>query len=437
MSLKWKRVLELIPVQYRPFLDHEGFKKYFKNTGWMFIGQFFSLLISFFVGAAVARYLGPANYGVYNYALSFVGLFSFIAPLGVDAILYRELISQPQKRDELMGTAFRLKLIGGVIAFLAASVSAYFLEADFLVKLIVLVFSISFIFQAFNVSYTFFNSRVQSLKNVKVQTLAVLFSAVLKIIVIVSFKGVIWLALAALIESIIISVGAVYFYRQKGYRLRAWTFNPALAKKIISVSWLLLLSSASALVYQKVDQVMVGRFLGNEAVGFYAVAAKLSEIWYFIPGIICGSLFPAIVNAKKTDPTLYQNRLKKLYRLMFFLALLIVFPLAVFSWPITVMIFGADYAASAPVLSIYAWSSLGFFLTTAINQALTSENRLRIIFLINLLMMLVNVFLNYLLIPRLGLSGAAWATTISYLLGPASFMLYERQRNRKLKKASG
>jgi O-antigen/teichoic acid export membrane protein len=437
MSLKWKRVLELIPVQYRPFLDHEGFKKYFKNTGWMFIGQFFSLLISFFVGAAVARYLGPANYGVYNYALSFVGLFSFIAPLGVDAILYRELISQPQKRDELMGTAFRLKLIGGVIAFLAASVSAYFLEADFLVKLIVLVFSISFIFQAFNVSYTFFNSRVQSLKNVKVQTLAVLFSAVLKIIVIVSFKGVIWLALAALIESIIISVGAVYFYRQKGYRLRAWTFNPALAKKIISVSWLLLLSSAAALVYQKVDQVMVGRFLGNEAVGFYAVAAKLSEIWYFIPGIICGSLFPAIVNAKKTDPTLYQNRLKKLYRLMFFLALLIAFPLAVFSWPITVMIFGADYAASALVLSIYAWSSLGFFLTTAINQALTSENRLRIIFLINLLMMLVNVFLNYLLIPRLGLSGAAWATTISYLLGPASFMLYERQRNRKLKKASG
>lgn len=437
MSLKWKRVLELIPVQYRPFLDHEGFKKYFKNTGWMFIGQFFSLLISFFVGAAVARYLGPANYGVYNYALSFVGLFSFIAPLGVDAILYRELISQPQKRDELMGTAFRLKLIGGVIAFLAASVSAYFLEADFLVKLIVLVFSISFIFQAFNVSYTFFNSRVQSLKNVKVQTLAVLFSAVLKIIVIVSFKGVIWLALAALIESIIISVGAVYFYRQKGYRLRAWTFNPALAKKIISVSWLLLLSSAAALVYQKVDQVMVGRFLGNEAVGFYAVAAKLSEIWYFIPGIICGSLFPAIVNAKKTDPTLYQNRLKKLYRLMFFLALLIAFPLAVFSWPITVMIFGADYAASAPVLSVYAWSSLGFFLTTAINQALTSENRLRIIFLINLLMMLVNVFLNYLLIPRLGLSGAAWATTISYLLGPASFMLYERQRNRKLKKASG
>lgn len=437
MSLKWKRVLELIPVQYRPFLDHEGFKKYFKNTGWMFIGQFFSLLISFFVGAAVARYLGPANYGVYNYALSFVGLFSFIAPLGVDAILYRELISQPQKRDELMGTAFRLKLIGGVIAFLAALVSAYFLEADFLVKLIVLVFSISFIFQAFNVSYTFFNSRVQSLKNVKVQTLAVLFSAVLKIIVIVSFKGVIWLALAALIESIIISVGAVYFYRQKGYRLRAWTFNPALAKKIISVSWLLLLSSAAALVYQKVDQVMVGRFLGNEAVGFYAVAAKLSEIWYFIPGIICGSLFPAIVNAKKTDPTLYQNRLKKLYRLMFFLALLIAFPLAVFSWPITVMIFGADYAASAPVLSIYAWSSLGFFLTTAINQALTSENRLRIIFLINLLMMLVNVFLNYLLIPRLGLPGAAWATTISYLLGPASFMLYERQRNRKLKKASG
>lgn len=431
MSLNWNRALRFVPRQYQPLLNHEGFKKYFKNTGWLFIGQFFSLLVSFFIGAAIARYLGPANYGIYNYALSFVGLFSFIAPLGIDAILYRELISHPEKRDELMGTAFRLKLIGGLIAFLAASLSAYFLESSYLVKLIVLIFSSSFIFQAFNVSITFFNSRVESIKNVKVQTLAVLFSAALKIFVFVAQRGVIWLAIAALIESIVVSVGALYFYRQSGWQLRSWTFSSPLAKKILSVSWLLMLSSAAAFIYQKVDQVMIGRFLGNEAVGLYAVAAKLSEIWYFIPGIICGSLFPAIVNAKKTSVALYQDRLKRLYQLMLFLALLIAVPLALFSKPITVFVFGAEYGAAAPVLSIYAWSSIGLFLVTAINQALTSENRLRMIFSLNLIMMVVNVVLNYLFIPRLGLNGAAWATTISYLLGPAYIFLYEKWRRRQ------
>lgn len=428
MSLNRQRVLELVPSQYRPLLNHEGFKKYFRNTGWMFIGQFFSLVASFFVGAAVARYLGPANYGLYNYALSFVGLFSFIAPLGVDAILYRELISHPEKRDELLGTTFRLKLIGGTIAFLAASLAAYFLESSYLVKLIVLIFSSSFIFQAFNVSNTFFNSRVESVKNVKVQTLGILLAAVLKIVVIVTHRGVIWLAVAALIESMVISIGAIYFYRQPGRSLPAWSFSPTLAKRILSVSWLLLLSSAAAFIYQKVDQVMIGRFLGNAAVGLYAVAAKLSEIWYFIPGIICGSLFPAIVNAKKTSWALYQNRLGKLYWLMFFLALGVTLPLTIFSQPITIFIFGSDYAAAAPVLRVYAWSSIGLFLVTAINQALTSENRLRLIFFLNLIMMVANVGLNYLFIPRFGLVGAAWATTISYLLGPLCIFIYQRWR---------
>jgi O-antigen/teichoic acid export membrane protein len=426
MLLNWQRVLRLVPSSYHPWLNHEGVKKYFKNTGWMFVGQFFSLVVSFFVGAAVARYLGPTNYGLYNYALSFVGLFSFIAPLGVDAILYRELISQPEKRDELLGTAFRLKLIGGTIAFIAASLAAYFLESSYLVKLIVLIFSSSFIFQAFNVSNTFFNSRVESVKNVKVQTLGILFAAVLKIIIIVTHRGVIWLAVAALVESIVISIGAIYFYRQSGRSLSTWTFNPTLAKKILSVSWLLLLSSAAAFIYQKVDQVMIGRFLGNAAVGLYAVAAKLSEIWYFVPGIICGSLFPAIVNAKKTSWELYQNRLGKLYWLMFSLALAIALLLAIFSQPITIFIFGPEYAAAAPVLSVYAWSSIGFFLVTAINQALTSENRLWLIFFLNLIMMVANVGLNYLFIPRFGLVGAAWATTISYLLGPFCIFIYQR-----------
>lgn len=421
----WDKALRLVPGPYRHLINQEGFKKYFKNTGWMFIGQFLSLIASFFVGAWVARYLGPANYGVFNYAVSFVGLFAFIAPLGVDAILYRELISHPEQHDELMGTSFRLKLVGGFFAFTAAALSAYFLESSYLVKVIVIIFAASFIFQAYNIAHTFFNSRVESVKNVKTQIWATLISAVLKISLVFGHLGIIWLGVISLIESVMIATGSIYFYYQGGWRLKSWKFNPALAKKILSSSWLLMLSSAATFIYLKIDQVMVGRLLGNTEVGLYAAAVKLSEIWYFIPGIICGSLFPAIINAKKAGGAIYRHRLNSLYKLMVFLAVIIAIPLSLFSKFLIGLIFGGDYLMAAPILSIYIWSGVGLFLGVAINQYLTSENKLKTIFILSLVTMMANVILNLIFIPSIGLTGAAWATAISYLLGPVILFAWE------------
>src|SRR5574344_2906955 len=104
----FKTIEKITPSKYRWILNHDGFKRYFANIGWMFFGQMFSLLVSFFIGAWLARYLGPENYGIFNYAIAFAGLFVFVAPLGVDAILNRDLVAHPEQRDKLMGTAFIL-----------------------------------------------------------------------------------------------------------------------------------------------------------------------------------------------------------------------------------------------------------------------------------------------------------------------------------------
>jgi hypothetical protein len=71
---------------------HAGFQKYLQNTGWMFFGRVFMLIIAFFVGIYIARYLGPANYGLFNYAISFAGLFGFLTSFGIDGIVSREIM---------------------------------------------------------------------------------------------------------------------------------------------------------------------------------------------------------------------------------------------------------------------------------------------------------------------------------------------------------
>jgi O-antigen/teichoic acid export membrane protein len=414
----FSKIERFVPAKWRWVLSHGGFKRYFANTGWMFGGQMLTLLLSFFIGAWLARYLGPENYGVMSYAVAFVGLFGFIMSLGVDGIVTRDLVKFPEKRDELLGTGFRLKLIGGVIAFILTCSAAFIFPLSPLIRFLIIIFAASFILQAINVISLFFQAEVQAKKNVGVNLVATLVSSGLKIAVIMSGRGVIWVILIFTLDFLWQGIGFLSAYRRSGLKIKDWRFNQPLAKEILSASWLLMLASASAYIYLKVDQVMIGAYLGTKEVGLYAAAVKLCEIWYFVPSIICASLFPAIVNAKITSPLIYKTRLKALYLLMIGLAVAIAIPSSLLaSWLIR-FIFGPAYLAAAGILQIYIWSGIGFFVYIAIYQYFLSENRLRAIFYFSLFSMLANIGLNLILIPRLGLLGAAWATFISYSAGP-------------------
>ena len=79
-----------------------SFKKYFANTGWMFGEKIVRLVLTFFVGIYIVRYLGPEQFGLLGYALGFVGLFSTISTLGLDGIVTRELVKTPDKKDVLL-----------------------------------------------------------------------------------------------------------------------------------------------------------------------------------------------------------------------------------------------------------------------------------------------------------------------------------------------
>jgi len=414
----FKFIERFFPAKYRWILNHDGFKRYFANTGWMFFGQILSLAFSFFIGAWVARYLGPENYGAFSYAIAFAGIFGFVSSLGVDGILSRDLVAYPEKRDDLLGTAFRLKLFGGLIAFLAAGITIFLFDNSSLIRILVLLYSLIFVLQAVNVISIFFQSTVQAKKNTRATLTATFISSILKIILILLNQGIIWFMVVGVFDVIWQSLGFIAAYKRSGFKIKTWHFDRRLAKEIFSASWFLMLASASYYIYIRMDQVMVGMFLGEKAVGLYAAAVKFVEIWYFIPSIVCASLFPAIINAKKTDVLIYKKRLKALYLLMTGISVVIAILTTILApWAIY-LLFGPQYLEAIIILQIYVWSGVGLSIGWVVTQYFLSENRSRDIFLYNLLSMLANVVLNLILIPRIGLAGAAWATLISYSAGP-------------------
>lgn len=422
---------KLLPEKWQWVFDHQGFRRYFSNTGWMFFGQMVNLTLSFVVGAWVARHLGPENYGVLNYALSVAGIFGFLSALGVDGVLARDLVRYPEKRRELLGTALVIKGIGATLSIGASLGLIFVIETTPLVKILVMLFSLSYILQPFNVISSLFQAKVEARHNIKAQIAGNLISAILKIVWIFSGLGVIYLMGIYVIDAFFNTLFLWLIYWHNRESVRGWHFDRQLFGPLLKSGWPLLLSGAAAFLLFKIDQVMIGNMLGNAAVGLYSAAAKLSEVWYFIPGILAASLFPAIINAKRSDPELYQRRLRNFYTLMAISALGVIVPVILLSKPLIVYLFGQEYLASLPVLRIHIFSALGIFLGYAANQYLMAENREKDVFRANFLGMVLNVGLNLWLIPALGIAGAAIATLVAYAVTPIYVLILDIWQKRR------
>jgi len=393
-----------------------GLKKYFVNTGWLFFERIIGMAVTFFVGVYVVRYLGPVNFGLLSYAGSFVGLFMALSTLGLDGIVVRELVKDEKRRDELLGTTFVLKVIGSVLVIGMLTIAIRFTDNDNFTNLLIFIIAIGTIFQSFNVINFYFQAKVLSKYTVYAQIFTTILCAIIKLLLIYFNMGLIYFAIVTLLQSIILASGLIVMYTKQKSSLFNWSVKFGFAKNLLKDSWPLMLSGIAISIYMKIDQVMIKNMLDTKAVGNYAVAVRLSEIWYFIPMAITSSVFPAIINAKKISEKLYYERLQKLYNLMTWLAIGIALPITFLANDIIRLLFGSQYQSAASVLKIYVWVGLSVFLGVASGKYLIVENYTKIYFLKNFIGAILNIGLNIILIPIYGINGAAIATMFSYFI---------------------
>ncbi|NUM71349.1 MAG: flippase [Ignavibacteriaceae bacterium] len=392
----------------------DAFKKYLKNTGWLLFERVTRLLVTFLTGIYLVRYLGPSDFGILAYAISFSGLFSVIAILGIDSIVIRELVKDQSRKDTLLGTAFTMRIIGAVVSIVLTIAGLFANREDPLVITMVAIISVGTLFQTLNVVDYYFQSVVQSKYSVMVQFTTLMLGSALRILFIVLELKVEIFAIVVLVEAVILGGGFYTAYRSQGLTLKKWNFDKSVAVMLLRDGWPLLLSGVMITIYMKIGQIMIKNMLGNVESGYYAAAVRLSEAWYFVPLAVTNSLFPAIVNAKKMSEELYISRLQKLYDLMAWSSFGIAVFVTIFSKQITLILLGENYLASADVLTIYIWAGIGTFLGVASSQYLITENLTRISFLRTAIGMVLNVVLNWLMIPVWGINGSAMATLLSY-----------------------
>ncbi len=400
-------------VELRQKITPNG-HKIIGNASWLAIDKLLRMGVGLIVGVWIARYLGPEQFGLLSYTMAFAGLFLPLASLGLEEIVVREIVERPDEKYKLIGAAFILRAIGGILSVVIATLSISLSREDHASWILVSIFSGIYIFQAFDVIIYWFNSQVQSKYVVIAGSIAFISTTILKIIFLQTRASIFAFAAVSLGEALIAAISLILFYQSNQQSILMWKPDFVYAKWLIQKSCPMILSTVATVLYLKIDQVMLGQMLGDKTVGIYSVAVRISEIWYFIPVAIASSVAPSIISARQKSLDEYHQKIQTVLNGVVLLAYAISISMSFLAAPIILHLYGLAYEESIPILMVHIWSSLFVFLVVTRGIYLIAEDLTIIYMQTTLLGAFTNIILNLILIPHYSGLGAAIATVISY-----------------------
>ncbi len=413
MNQSWIRYL---PVVLRKKIEGRTYlQNVVANTGWQFADSILRMGAGLFVGVWIARYLGPAQYGLLSYAVAFSALFLPLTSLGLEEIVARNVIRNPSSQNEILGTAFVLKFIGGMFSFVVPTAYVIFFRSeDSLSQWLVGIFVLGNLFQAANVLESWFNSQLQAKYPALVRSSAFLVCSVIKVVLILADAPLVAFAIVFTLEVGLGTFGLFTVYRSRVGSFLNWRATRSCAALLLHDSWPLLFSIVAISIYQRIDQVMLMDMVGSHEVGIYSVAVRLTEVWVFVPTALFWSVFPSILEAKDVSDALFYERLQKFYNLMVLFSYAIAVPVTFFSHWLVFTLFGEAYSRAGVMLATLIWANVFWNLEMARYAFLNSMNWTRFYLLSVLLACFLNVGLNYVLIPQYGGMGAVVASVCAY-----------------------
>lgn len=396
--------------------SNQEFMKYFSNTAYLFIDKIFKMGIGFFVIIYLTRYLGPEQFGVFSYVQSFVSIFVALATLGIGQNVTRDIVSDKAKTNSYLGTSFLLIIAASLVSMLLLFILNYVIY-DKSSKDLINILMITILFQAFYIVIdSYFQANVLSKYIVYASNTGFIISALIKFLLIYFEFPLVYFVYALVFDGFFLLFAYLYVYRYIGKSIFDWKFEKKMAIKYIRVAIPLLTVSVSAFIYTRIDQIMIKHMLGDEAVGYYAAAVRVSELFYFIPGIIVASIFPKLIEAKKHSEEKYLMLFEKLYRLTVWIAVFIALFIFFGSEIIVNLLYGEQFKESSKILNILSWSIVFASISSVFVKILYIEHWEKKYMYISLLGVFTNSILNYIFIVLYGAQGAAVATLLTLIL---------------------
>lgn len=399
-------------------------KQLLKDSATYLTGSIITQLLSFIGMIFLMRFLPVSEYGKYTYIIEFISIFAFFSDGGFTQYIIKESSQNP----------------GLVKNIYVQAQSAQLLISGLMIALIVLVSYPTNSIQDFYYIFVFGLSVV--INAWFAPMLAILISAGRKDLIF--FKDIVLsiLRLVFIILGVYLKAPFVYFiylgfincfvltllfllvrYQEEFKQIFSFKLTIRKSGNFIASGFLFTILMAANVIYNKIDVIMLEKIIGSTEVGFYSGATKFIYPFMFISSAFMTAIFP-----KLSEYSREKIKFKNIQNLALYclggIGILLSTSLYFASNFIFQLFFQHKYDHSIPVFNVLVWYLAIVFIYGPISNSLVAKNKVIFLVYLNLIMITVNVALNFFLIPVYGARGAAIATIICELIILFSSIFY-------------
>lgn len=408
-------------------------RQIFKNSSIVLFGQALSLLANLAVTVMMARYLGDAGFGVFSYGLVFASFFALIADFGMKPIIVRELARDHWQPEAFLGAAVVMRFVLAVLAIVATVVASIIAGYNGQYLTVIGLLSLNIVFSSklstFRVTFeTPFNADIDMFWPMVLRFLDSILAAIL-IFLCVRFSASLEMVVAAFVLSSApgMLINVILAFRKRPW---IWQLDWEIVQYLLKESLPICLYTILVTFLAGIDVFMLKALSGEEAVGLYSAAKRLTTPMQFIPHAIVISLFPIFSRSHVKADSGVERAFQLGFKLILLLGLAFAMTTALMSQKIVDLLYTAEFSTSAQPLALLMWSIVFMFLNFYFIEILTSANLQKASFYVAAVMLLLNVPANFLLIPNYGIIGAAQARLLAYAVGSAMLVYFVQKKYR-------
>ena len=382
-----------------------------KNTGWLIVAKIYQVVVNLAVSILTARYLGPANYGLINYAASLTALFTAFCTLGINSILVNELINHKEEQGRILGSAIGLRMLSSGLSVVMIILLTTILNPHEPITIaVVAIYSTTLVLQSFDTLNYWYQSTLQNKVTAIISAVRNTVASVKRIDLLITRQNVLWFAASHVVEFFFVAILLVLTYNRRIGKLQRLCFDWTTGKKLVGKGYHFILSGMMVAIYGQMDRIMLKSMLGNNAVGFYSAAAAIISMWPFVLSALIDSAKPIILAKFNTDRVLFERYLTWLYGAIIYISFAVAIAITLFSKYVILILYGEVYVAARGALCILCWDTAFSYLGVARSIWLVPQEKQKYEKFIALSGAVCNLVLNALLIPVWGINGAAFAT---------------------------
>lgn len=384
------------------------------NAKWIVACKVIQSLLQLIIGMLSARYLGPSNYGLINYAASIVAFVTPIMQLGLPGILVREYVDKPHLEGSILGTALTMNMVSSVACILGATAfTAVANSGEPVTILVCALYSTSLFFLAIEMVQYWFQAKLLSKYSSLSMLCAYVVVSVYKVYLLVSAKSVYWFALSHAVEYGVAGLLLLIAYRKNSSQ--KLSFSAELARTMFAKSKYYIASSLMTVAFNSTASILMKMMIGTAENGYFSAAVTCTVVVQFVYSAIIDSARPVILESKKLDQKQFEKNVSRLYSVIVYIALAQSVAFTIFAGLIVRVLYGVDYFASIPVLRILTWQIAFSYMGAVRNIWILAEDKYSLLWIINLCGAVFNVVANLLLIPLWGACGAALASVATQI----------------------